>query len=158
MQFLSATYGGPESAFTTFSASAPVTPLNNTLHVNVFLDTKYKPPPPGTWNGWSPSLFPSRSPCPPTSYLPTSSLQSFPIPEPRPTPFAFRTILDTCTCKHGILDDKRYEHTGAAAFSSWKMSTHCTPLSSQMAWMLLRRKTRRGGSGTSIVWTRWAMS
>eukprot|EP00964_Phaeocystis_antarctica_P026612 scaffold14992_cov69-Phaeocystis_antarctica.AAC.4 len=51
---LHATFGGPDSEFTTFSASAPVTPQNNALHVNLVLAPAYEPPPaqPGVPGGW----------------------------------------------------------------------------------------------------------
>ena len=51
---LHATFGGPHSEFTTFSANTPVTPQNNQLHVNLVLAPAYEPPPaqPGVPGGW----------------------------------------------------------------------------------------------------------
>ena len=50
---LTATYGGPSAEFTTFSASAPVTPENNALHINLVLAADYKTiPQPRAPGGW----------------------------------------------------------------------------------------------------------
>ena len=43
--------------FATFSASAPVTPANNDLHINLFHSPAYVPPPPGRWNQWGRCIF-----------------------------------------------------------------------------------------------------
>ena len=48
------TFGGPDAAFTTFSAAAPVTAENNRLHINL-VHAAYDPPPanvPGVAGGW----------------------------------------------------------------------------------------------------------
>ena len=51
---LSATFGGPDAAFTTMSANAPVTPKNNALHINLVHSPSYTPPAaqPGVPGGW----------------------------------------------------------------------------------------------------------
>jgi len=51
---LTATFGGPDDAFTTFSANAPVTAANNALHINLVLSEAYEPaaPQPGVAGGW----------------------------------------------------------------------------------------------------------
>eukprot|EP00287_Rhodomonas_sp_CCMP768_P004161 CAMPEP_0196730862 /NCGR_PEP_ID=MMETSP1091-20130531/10796_1 /TAXON_ID=302021 /ORGANISM="Rhodomonas sp., Strain CCMP768" /LENGTH=149 /DNA_ID=CAMNT_0042073943 /DNA_START=198 /DNA_END=647 /DNA_ORIENTATION=+ len=51
------TYGGPEAAFTTFSAHEPVRQDNNVLHVNLFQSAKYIPPADGKWNQWGRCIF-----------------------------------------------------------------------------------------------------
>ncbi|EOD12970.1 hypothetical protein EMIHUDRAFT_257013 [Emiliania huxleyi CCMP1516] len=51
---LTATFGGPDAEFTTFSAEAPVTAATNRLHVNLVHAPAYLPPPPqrGVPGGW----------------------------------------------------------------------------------------------------------
>jgi catechol 2,3-dioxygenase-like lactoylglutathione lyase family enzyme len=50
---LTTTFGGPNSAFTTFSASAPVTPSNNALHINLMHAPDFRTlPQPGAPGGW----------------------------------------------------------------------------------------------------------
>ena len=54
---LKLTFGGPTAAFTTFSASSPVTQDKNAVHVNLFTSDEYEAPPAGTWNKSSRSVF-----------------------------------------------------------------------------------------------------
>ena len=51
---LTATFGGADAAFTTFSATAPVTAANNRLHINLMLAPEYQraAPQPGAPGGW----------------------------------------------------------------------------------------------------------
>eukprot|EP00040_Diaphanoeca_grandis_P000795 m.16479 g.16479 ORF g.16479 m.16479 type:complete len:145 (-) comp11062_c0_seq1:111-545(-) len=49
---LKCSFGGPEEPFSTFSAEVPVTPDNNTLHINLFVDETYVPLTGSAWNKW----------------------------------------------------------------------------------------------------------
>ena len=56
---LKPTLGGPDAAFTTFSATRPVTAANNALHINLILAPSYVAPPPlpGAPGGWGRAVF-----------------------------------------------------------------------------------------------------